>query len=131
MSDPDGWIVQVEPTGDPGTDYVWIVSGPWKPAANRYLGEGFGLTARQSLAVKRELRFVTTRGAYQEAMAIYTAATSGQVEGVAARLEQLGRGSLSLEVTGFDLVPVSDGGGAETISWIEFRGEACVQAAGS
>jgi hypothetical protein len=38
---------------------------------------------------------------------------------------------LSLEITGFDLVPASDGFGTEVISWIEFRGEACVPAVGS
>ena len=114
MSDPDGWIVQVEPAGDPGTDYLWIVSGPWQATPNRYLGEGFGLTARQSLAIKRTLRFVTTRGAYQEAMAIYTAATSGQAEGVAERLEQLGRGSLSLEITGFDPIGIAVDSGSGT-----------------
>jgi hypothetical protein len=129
MSDPDGWIVQVEPAGDPGTDYLWIVSPPWQAGPHRYLGEGFGLTARQSLAMKRSLRFVTTRGAYQEAMAAYTAANRGPIEGIAERLAQLGQGSLSLEITGFDVAPAADGFRTETINWIEFRGEACVPAA--
>jgi hypothetical protein len=131
MSDPDGWIIQVEPAAEPGTDYLWIVSPPWQAAAHRYLGEGFGLTARQSLAMKRTLRFVTTRGAYQEAMAAYTAAGRGPVEGIVERLAQLGQGSLSFEITGFDIAHASDGFGTETINWIEFRGEGCVPAAGA
>ena len=109
MSDPDGWILQVEPATEPGTDYLWIVSPPWQAAPHRYLGEGFGLTARQSLAMKRSLRFVTTRGAYQEAMAAYTAASRGPIEGIVERLAQLGQGSLSIEITGFDIAPASNG----------------------
>ena len=54
-----GWRITV---GRPGgmVDYMWVVSPPFRTAPHVQLGPVYGLSARESMAFVRELRFVLT-----------------------------------------------------------------------
>lgn len=119
-----GWHVTV---GRPGgmVDYVWVVSPPFQTAPHRQLGPVYGLSARESMAFVRELRFVLTDDAYEAALKIVQEEVASPDK--LAKLEQLGKGRLTIDVVKFGIrpsaraVPLS-----EALDWIEFKGEACV-----
>jgi hypothetical protein len=119
-----GWRITV---GRPGgtVDYVWVVSPPFQTAPHLQLGPVYGLSARESMAFVRELRFVLTDEAYEAALKIYKEVVASPDK--VGRLEQLGKGRLTIDVVKFGIrpsaraVPLS-----EALDWIEFKGEACV-----
>ena len=101
---------------------MWVVSPPFQTAPHRQLGPVYGLSARESMAFVRELRFVLTDDAYQAALKIVQEEVASPDK--LAKLEQLGKGRLTMDVVRFGIrpsaraVPLS-----EALDWIEFKGE--------
>jgi hypothetical protein len=119
-----GWSITV---GRPGgmVDYVWVVSPPFQTTPHLQFGPVYGLSARESMAFVRELRFVLTDEAYEAARKIVQEESASPAK--IAKLERLGKGRLRIDVVKFGMrpstkaVPLS-----EALDWIEFKGEACV-----
>jgi hypothetical protein len=57
--------ISVGPASEPDVDYVWLVSPPLQTAPQRVIGEAYNVTAEQSAAEPRNLRFVVTREDYR------------------------------------------------------------------
>jgi hypothetical protein len=119
--DPDQgrWGILIGPA-DRLVDYASAVSRPTQTGPQRIIGASEGVSARESATFTRLLRFVLNDEEHAAALRI-------QQEGPAAedrarRLEQLGRGTVTLQITGFTLQP--SGG----LAWIEFSGDACIPA---
>ena len=129
---PGGLQFRLVPEGDGGrwgillgprdrqVDYASVVSRPRQAGPQRIIGASEGVSARDSATFTRLLRFVLNDEEYAAALKI-------QQEGPAAeererRLEQLGRGTVTLQIGAFALQP--SGG----LAWIEFAGDACVPA---
>jgi hypothetical protein len=116
---PSVWRITVtSPEGT--TDYVWPVSPPFRTAPHLYIGQTYGWTARESVSVERQLRFVLDDRAYEAAVEIAQGRDPGDVE---RSLAQFGRGTLRLKVTGYSLASAVEGASLE---WITFEGGACV-----
>jgi hypothetical protein len=118
------WVISVGPKGRPDLDYLWVVSPPLQVAPHRVIGPAYGITARESLQIKRHFRFVRTQAEYLEAVATIEAQTPDP----ARQLQRLGKGNLSLEITSHqlrDIVP-PNGRPVDAFDWITFTGDACV-----
>ena len=118
-ADESYWIISIRRPGTP-LDFMWIVNPPFRSGRHREIG------ADDSLSVERRLRFVLTEEDYYRASKVIDAAPAD----VLKELERLGKGSLTLKVTGFalrrhEVAPGVDVEGHE-IDWIEFSGRACV-----
>lgn len=119
------WDIRVGPI-DESLDYLWPVSPPLRTAPQRLIGDGYGMTARESASFARQLRFTLSRADYDEAVAVIDSGRSA--DEVLKRLEQLGRGQLRLEITDYALRPNPRPGVAGTrdiLEWITFKGRAC------
>jgi hypothetical protein len=119
------WNISVGPIEDLTVDYLWLVSPPLQTAPHRMIGPGYGMTARQSARIQRPLRFVVTRADYHAARAAIELESAAET---LQRLDQLGRGHLSLTITDYRIrdVTLPDGRQGDTFVWITFKGEACV-----
>jgi hypothetical protein len=119
------WGIRVGPI-DESLDYLWPVSPPLRTAPQRVIGDGYGMTARESASLGRQLRFTLSRADDDEAVAVIDSERSA--DEVLRRLEQLGRGQLRLEITDYALRPhprpVVDGA-PDVFEWITFKGRAC------
>jgi len=107
-------------------DFLWVVSPPFRTAPHRLIGAGYGLTARQSVELQREFRFVLNERDYDEASAIVENEPASQQK--MAKLGRLGKGSITLAITKYE---VRDGiktpqGSIDGFEWIEFEEQACV-----
>jgi hypothetical protein len=120
---PD-WSISVGPKGEPDLDYLWVVSPPLQMAPHRIIGPAYSLSARDSLRIERPLRFVLTKSDHSAAVA----AIGLQSDDTLRRLDQLGRGRLSLQITGHQIrdIVLPDGWRGDAFEWITFTGEACV-----
>jgi hypothetical protein len=121
------WDISVRPIGQAALDYLWLVSPPLQTAPHRMIGPGYGLSAQDSARIERPLRFVLTRADYDAARA----AIDGRLSGAETlrRLDQLGRGKLSLVITDYrirDNGRLPDGRTTDVFEWVTFNGEACV-----
>lgn len=113
------WGILLGPRDRP-VDYASVVSRPLQAGPQRIIGGSEGVSARDSATFTRLLRFVLNEDEYAAALQI-------QQEGPAAedrerRLEELGRGTVTLQISAFAL----DRSGG--LAWIEFAGDACVPA---
>jgi hypothetical protein len=119
-----GWDISVEPAKGSGENYAWVVTPPFGTAPHMRIGPGYNLTARQSVRIERAYRFVLSQEDYHSA--VQADRESG--DRLFDELERLGKGSLTLQITGFGvrMVNVPEIGRMEALNWIEFRGEACV-----
>ncbi|MCU0251868.1 MAG: hypothetical protein MUE61_16835 [Vicinamibacterales bacterium] len=121
----DSWDILVKEAL--GTeDFLWVVSPPFRTAPHRMIGAGYGLTARESVQIQRDLRFVLNRAAYEAAVKIVETEPAGTAK--MAALERLGQGTLTVRITGYE---VHEGikhswGTSDGLEWIEFEGRACV-----
>jgi hypothetical protein len=115
------WIVTAGPVGSPD-DYLWVVSPPWQTAPHLVIGEGYGVTVRQSAQFSpRRFRFVTTATEYGRARDLVDAAqrdAAGRI--TVADIERQGQGTLELWITDFGSSPTGD-----ALTWIRLRGRAC------
>jgi hypothetical protein len=121
------WNISAGPHGE-ARDFLWVVSPPFQTAPHRVIGAAYGLTARQSVEISRKFRFVLTTPEYDEALAVVEGEAASEQK--IAKLERLGKGSLTLKVTKYEL---RDGietpfGVIDGLEWIEFTGRACVPA---
>jgi hypothetical protein len=120
---PDGnqgrWGILVGPR-DRLVDYASVVSRPLQAGPQRVIGASEGVSARDSATFTRLLRFVLNEEEYAAALEIQQEGPAS--EGRAQRLEQLGRGTITLQVTAFTL----DRAGG--LAWIAFTGDACAPA---
>jgi hypothetical protein len=106
-------------------DYLWLVSPPLQSAPHRVIGRGYGESARSSARIERPLRFVTTRADYDAALTAIDLPSAGDT---LKRLDQLGRGHLTLIITDYGIqdLTLPDGEKSDAFDWIRFKGEACV-----
>jgi len=58
------WRVTLTPTGAPDVDYIYPVNPPIRFNPMQDFGAGYGLSAKQSMQMPRELRFVTGKKDY-------------------------------------------------------------------
>jgi hypothetical protein len=119
-----GWSIAV---GRPGgmVNYIWVVSPPFQTAPHLQLGPAYGLSARESMAFVRELRFVLTDEAYEAALKIVREEVASAKK--MATLERLGSGRLTIDVVKYGIRPGATAVPlGEALDWIEFKGEACV-----
>jgi hypothetical protein len=58
----NGWIFTLEDAGD--HDFIYPVNFPLRFNPSQYLGCSYGLTARQGLEMKRDMRFILTEQDY-------------------------------------------------------------------
>jgi len=116
--DDYGWDMTVTRPGGT-TDYMWVVSPPYRTAPQRKIGPGYGLTASESASLDRDLRFVLNDLEYAAAVKIVNDEPASAEK--MAKIEAMGRGRLSIHVDRFALRP-----NAPALDWIEFTGEACV-----
>jgi hypothetical protein len=121
-----GWDIAVRRRVGSTVDYMWVVSPPFQTSPQRKIGPGYGLSAHESASFARDLRFVLTDADYEAAVKIIRE-NQASPEKMAA-IDQLGKGTLSIEIARFGLRSVQGPGGvrAEALDWIEFKGEACV-----
>jgi hypothetical protein len=125
-STPSQWVLKVTPHDKPFDDFMWMVSPPWQTAPQRVIGPSYGLTIRESMAIRRALRFVLSDNDYAQARAVYEAVSRGETVGVLEQLQALGKGTVDIEVTGYGIQKSSDGAVADTVDWITFKAVACV-----
>lgn len=59
-----GWRVTLTPVGAPDNDYIYPVNPPIRFNPMQNFGAGYGLSAKQSMEMPRELRFVTRKKDY-------------------------------------------------------------------
>jgi hypothetical protein len=121
---PSGWSILVTPAGEPGRDFLWVVSPPFQTAPQRIIGNGYGTAARESIQIERHLRFVLSDADYEAAVQMIDM-NLAEPEKLLAGLEALGRGSLTLTVTAAGLRS-GNGPPQESIEWIEFEGRVCI-----
>lgn len=121
-----GWGIAVNPAANRMVDYVWPVSPPYQTAPHLKIGPGYGLTASESVSFHRELRFTLTEEDYRVAFAA-AARRPRDVNEVLEMLHRLHTGTLTLEITGFDVRKALrfDKEEMDALSWITFRGKAC------
>jgi hypothetical protein len=120
------WDITVVSSDQPDVDYLWVGSPPLRTAPQRRIGPAYGMSARESVGFGRDLRFVITSEDYRAAReAIDSNRPTGEI---LRRLEELGKGRLSLVISEYGLRGdrLQDGTFSETLEWISFRGEACV-----
>jgi hypothetical protein len=113
------WQIIVTPRE--GTDYVWPVSPPFQTAPHLFIGQTYGWTAKESVALERKLRFVVDAHDYAIAVAAARRRSSDEVQ---RTLAQVGKGTLRLTVTGSSVGP-ADASSHTPLEWITFEGEAC------
>jgi hypothetical protein len=118
-----GWSISVR-EGESGPNLMWVVSPPFQTAPQRHIGPVYGLTARESVGFDRSLRFVLNRNDYDRAEAIVR--NDLPASETSKRLEDLGRGTLSIRVTNFAIDQTTGRSGtADALAWIEFEARAC------
>ena len=120
------WRIVIGPTGDKSQDFLWVVSPPFRTAPQLMIGNSYGYSAKQSVQIPRDLRFVLIEGDYREALQIVQTQLASPEK--LAALERLGKGSLTLKVIAYGLsegITTTDGE-ADGLDWIEFEGLACV-----
>jgi hypothetical protein len=124
------WDISVGPSGSPD-DYLWVVSPPIHNAPHLVIGAGYGLTAVESAALSprresaalspRRFHFVTTARDLQDARQLIDRAERDAGAGITvADIERKGKGSLELQIVGFEPGPSTD-----TLAWISVRAHAC------
>jgi hypothetical protein len=118
------WDISVGPVFEPTQNYLSVVSPPLRTAPHLMIGAGYGLTTRESVGLARPLRFVLTRAEYDAAL---SAIERHSPEQTLKQLQQLGRGSLTLDITHHELTAVYRSGGVslERLASIDFKGKAC------
>ncbi len=85
------------------------------------------MTARESASLRRELRFVLSRRDYDAA--VWTIEHDPDAGAVLRRLDQLGRGRLTIVVTDYGIRPNASANAEwdrELFEWITVAGRACV-----
>ncbi len=121
------WFISVGPAGEPATDYLSIVSPPFRTAPHLTIGRGYGLTALESVGLERPLRFVLTKA---EHAAARKAIESEPAETLLGTLDTLARGTIEFRIYAYQIRrTLPDGTPADTLESIAFQGEACVRAA--
>jgi len=115
------WHIAVGPVAS-DEDYLSVVSPPLRTAPHLVIGEGYNVTALQSARLSpRQFRFVTSAREYQEARQLVDRAERDAGGGITvADIERKGKGSLELEITGFDA-----NGSPKALAWISVKGRAC------
>jgi hypothetical protein len=118
------WNISVGPKGKADLDYLWVASPPLQTAPHRVIGPSFGMTARDSLRIERPLRFVLTKSDHTAAIAAIELQSAETLK----RLDLLGKGHLSLQITGHQIREhtLADGRRVDAFEWITFSGEACI-----
>lgn len=118
------WNISVGPKGKAELDYLWVASPPLQTAPHRVIGPAYGMTANESLRIERPLRFVLTKSDHTAAIAAIELQSAETLN----RLDLLGTGHLTLQITGHQLREhiLPDGRRVDAFDWITFSGEACV-----
>lgn len=128
--DPDGpwgWSLWVGSSRSPQGNYAWVVTPPLQSSPHMQIGPGYGLTARDSAEMSpRQYRFVLSREDYETAIRVVRQESS---DVIASEFKRIGKGSLSLTITEFELRPAEfppETKLTEALAWIQFTGTACV-----
>ncbi|GMV23266.1 MAG: hypothetical protein AMXMBFR57_32150 [Acidimicrobiia bacterium] len=118
------WNISVGPKGNVDLDYLWVASPPLQTAPHRVIGPAYGMTVSDSLRIERPLRFVLTESDHTAAIA----AIELQSAETLRRLDLLGKGHLTLQITGHQIREhiLEDGRRVDAFEWITFSVEACV-----
>ena len=115
------WRIAIGPDDDPGADFLAPVSPPFRASPHLVIGAAFGVPAHDSVRVTpRQLRFVSSRLAAQQARDIASAALVGDLQRL-KDLDKLAVGRLTLRILDADA-------DEEVVDWVAFAGEACLTA---
>jgi len=125
----NAWTIEVGPSNDPRTDYMWIVTPPWGTAPHRIVGAGYNTSTRESLMFSpRDFRFVLNASDYEQARKyrdeVRTSTT--RVEESLRQLQRLGKGTVTFRITGSSVQTGADGRETDFIDWFEFNANICV-----
>jgi hypothetical protein len=122
------WFISVGPVGEPNTDYLSIVSPPFRTAPHLVIGHGYGLTASESVGLERPLRFVLNAA---EHAAARKAIESEPAETLLRTLDGLARGVIKFRIYSYQIRrTLPDGTPTDVMESISFQGEACVTSKG-
>ncbi len=124
---PWGWDIWVGSRRKPQGNYAWVVTPPLQWSPHMMIGPAYGLTARDSATMSpRQYQFVLSEEDFQSAIRVVQ---QESLDLIASEFERLGKGSLTLAITGFELRPADfppETKLTEALAWIQFTGTACV-----
>ena len=126
----NAWDITIGPS-NARQDYMWIVSPPWGTAPHRIIGAAYNLSAKTSLLIRRDFRFVLDESDYAEARRFYDEVNGPNhqllsFEQEQRRLALLGKGTLALEIKDFKIQSDAHGEDTNFIDWFTFTTTACV-----